>query len=218
MQWKICWIEWRKKALIFELAPLNFRSKNYSAGSVESPQKEGNIHPAFHFLSSKNFIQFEIESEPWSASPHFFEAEMDQTTENHDLSKYNDKIKAPMKEPRTRKRSNKCNQCDFSSSWVGNLRTYLKTHSGEGPNKCNQCEYISSDAGHLSTHLKIHSGEKSNKCSQWDYAMHPLISFLGRCDCFSMKHKWKMAPEAPRTLGASWSQNFKSSSAGEPLS
>ena len=26
---------------------------------------------------------------------------------------------------------NKCNQCDFASSRAGNLRTHLKTHSGE---------------------------------------------------------------------------------------
>ena len=58
---------------------------------------------------------------------------------------------------------NKCNHCDFSSSWAANLRTHLKTHSGEKPPKCNQCDYASSQSGDLRTHLKTHNGEKSNK-------------------------------------------------------
>ena len=55
---------------------------------------------------------------------------------------------------------NKCNQCKYTSSNVGHLRTHLKTHSGEKTNKCNQCDYASSHAGDLRTHLKMHSGEK----------------------------------------------------------
>ena len=35
-----------------------------------------------------------------------------------------------------------------------------KTNNGEKPNKCNQCEFASSYAGNLRTHFKIHSGEK----------------------------------------------------------
>ena len=62
-----------------------------------------------------------------------------------------------------RGKSNKCNQCDYTSSQAGNLRTHLKMHSGEKTNKCNQCYFVSSRAGNLKTHLKTHSGEKSNK-------------------------------------------------------
>ena len=70
----------------------------------------------------------------------------------------------------TGEKSNKCNQCDYSSSHTGALRRHLKTHSGEKSNKCNQCDYASSDAGDLRIHSKMHSGEKSNKCNQCDYA------------------------------------------------
>ena len=67
-------------------------------------------------------------------------------------------------------KSNKCNQCAFASSYAGNLRQHLKTHSGEKSNKCNQCEYASSYASALKAHLKMHSGEKPNKCNLCDYA------------------------------------------------
>ena len=34
-------------------------------------------------------------------------------------------------------------------------------------NKCNQCEFATSYASALRTHLKTHREEKSNKCNQW---------------------------------------------------
>ena len=68
-------------------------------------------------------------------------------------------------------RSNKCNQCDFASSIVVNLRGHLKIHSGEKTNKCNQCDNASACAGALRIHLKTHYWEKTNKCNQCDYAL-----------------------------------------------
>ena len=87
---------------------------------------------------------------------------MEQNLENDDFGLKNANVK--IKTTGNDIKSNKCNQCDYASSHSSNLRTHLKTHSGEKPNKCNQCDFASSRAGDLRTHLKTHSGEKPNKC------------------------------------------------------
>ena len=60
-------------------------------------------------------------------------------------------------------KSNKCNQCEYASSYASAFKTHLKIHSGEKSNKCSLCNFASSHARSLSTYLKIHSGEKSNE-------------------------------------------------------
>ena len=55
-------------------------------------------------------------------------------------------------------KSDKCNHCDYTSSYANILKTHLKTHSGEKSNKCNQCNYASAQAGNLRTHLMKHIG------------------------------------------------------------
>ena len=62
------------------------------------------------------------------------------------------------------RKTHKCYQCDYASSQAGNLKTHLKTHSGEKTNKCNQCDFASVQASSLKKHLRTHSGEKSNEC------------------------------------------------------
>ena len=80
--------------------------------------------------------------------------------ENYDFVLKGANGKIPKKTTDNVNKSNKCNQCDYASSHAGNLRTHLKTHSGEKANKCNQCDYASSQTGDLRKYLKTHSGEK----------------------------------------------------------
>ena len=82
--------------------------------------------------------------------------EMEETLENHELSKQN----VSMKKKTNVIKSNKCNQCDYASSYANALKTHLKTHSGEKSNKCNQCDFASCYPSALRLHLKTHSGEK----------------------------------------------------------
>ncbi|MCP3871912.1 MAG: C2H2-type zinc finger protein [Desulfobacteraceae bacterium] len=72
--------------------------------------------------------------------------------------------------------SNKCNQCDYSSSQADNLRRHLKRHSGEKSNKCNQCEFASIQAGDLKTHMKTHSGESLTNATNAN--LHPIMQGL----------------------------------------
>ena len=55
-------------------------------------------------------------------------------------------------------------------SWSCDLKTRLKTHSGEKPTKYNQRDYAFNQAGNLETHLNMHNGKKSDKCILCDYA------------------------------------------------
>ena len=70
--------------------------------------------------------------------------EMDKTLENHDINKQN--VEISMKKAKT---LNKCNQCNYMSSYKGNLRTHLKTPIGlrnlqlttSLDNKLNWCSF-----------------------------------------------------------------------------
>ena len=68
---------------------------------------------------------------------------------------------------------------DFSGSVVNINIPMRKTNNaaGEISNKCNQCDFTSSEAGGLKRHVFTHGGEKVNKCSQCDYASSYFVSW-----------------------------------------
>ena len=64
--------------------------------------------------------------------------------ENYELCLKDANVRIQKKATENVIKSNKCNQCGYTSSQAGNLRQHLKMHSGEKSNKCNQCDYASS--------------------------------------------------------------------------
>ena len=51
-------------------------------------------------------------------------------------------------------KTNKCNQCDFTTVQAGNLRRHLKAHSGEKLKKETQYDFASVYASALIKHMK----------------------------------------------------------------
>ena len=58
---------------------------------------------------------------------------MDQTLEQPDSSGNKTNGKVLMGETDIGEKTNECNRCDFVSSFRGNLKRHVKTHSGEKP-------------------------------------------------------------------------------------
>ena len=63
-----------------------------------------------------------------------------------------------------------CNQCNFSCTTAGYLKTHLLIHSGEKPFSCSQCEYSCTTSSHLKRHMMIHSGDNPFSCIQCNYS------------------------------------------------
>ena len=68
---------------------------------------------------------------------------MDENLEEHVKSNVRGSMET---EENDVEKSNKCNHCDYATSYASALRTRLKTHRGEKTNKCSQCEFASFQA------------------------------------------------------------------------
>ena len=59
-----------------------------------------------------------------------------------------------------------CNQCDFASERLCNLKRHMLVHSARKPFKCTQCNYSFTNYANLKRHMLTHSGERCFKCNQ----------------------------------------------------
>ena len=148
------------------------------------PQMKFSSDLTFTFFQSKSNIWFWFERNSTQGIPEVQRSSVPSPLyivvmdRDNDQVKNNVNIEANITVIKTgqRKRSNKCNQCDYASSYAGTLNRHMKTHSGEKPNKCHQCNYDSFTANNLRERLKTHSGEKQNKCNHCEYASSRVSS------------------------------------------
>ncbi|GBP10199.1 Zinc finger protein 25 [Eumeta japonica] len=73
------------------------------------------------------------------------------------------------KKARTREKRPKppptCDQCGRDFKTRVDLRSHMRTHTGERPYMCTECGKTYSQLGHLKVHIKSHTGDKQFPCS-----------------------------------------------------
>lgn len=115
---------------------------------------------------TRTLTQKSQEDEPHEPSnqSNFYKTEPYQATSESDTSlKMKIRKVGPFQTPDELK-PYECPVCHKKISNQANLRTHIRTHTGDKPHRCGICGKSFSRNGTLQTHLTIHSGVKLYKC------------------------------------------------------
>ena len=63
----------------------------------------------------------------------------------------------------------KCEQCNFSSSFEGNLKVHMRRHESEKLFKCDQCNYKGNQRAILDSHVRSTHSNLWYHCEECDY-------------------------------------------------